>query len=374
MLQRVLIAYSSKPPIIRYLKSAFARAGIDVECVLAEQNTLFDRLVIHPANKWAHNLRILPKSKNLFEDHPLAHKNYRSALLQQAICRFDPDLVLVIRGLGFHSWALKEAKTKFAWWTEKEERVSEALRELHEFDWYFFISSSCVDAAHSAGYANASYLSHTVDSNFFHPIPGINKEIDFCFVGVWSEKRQSYIDAALDITNNAAIYGGKWLKKNWYRSKFRKVIKGKYIDGEPLVELYNKSKIVINISSWGLGEGKYRSGMNMRVFEIPATGSFLLTDGSREMESVVSPGQHVGTFTGLDEFCSQLKYYLSHDSERERIARQGMEQVRTSNSYDRLVSIIIDTYDKASRAACLPSAGNHIVDTKGACPTDIRGS
>ncbi len=154
------------------------------------------------------------------------------------------------------------------------------------------------------------------------------------------------MDAALDITNNAVIYGGIWLKKNWYRPKFRKVIKGKYIDGEPLVELYNKSKIVINISNWGLGEGKNRSGMNMRVFEVPATGSFLLTDESREMDSVVTLGEHVGTFTGLDEFRSKLKYYLSHDPERERIARQGMEQVRVVNSYDRLVSIMIDTYNK----------------------------
>jgi len=370
MLKRILIAYSSTPPLIRFLRPAFERAGIDTECVLAEQNTHFDRLVIHPINKWAHNLRVIPKSKNLFELHPLAHKNYRSTLLQQAIRNFDPDLVLLIRGLGFRDWALKEAKTKFAWWTEKEERVDEALRELHEFDWYFFMSSSCVDTARLAGHANIGYLSHAVDSDFFRPIPGINKELDFCFVGRWSEKRQTYMEAALDITDNAAIYGGNWVKKNWCRPRFRKVIKGKFIDDEPLVELYNKSKIIINVSNWGLGEGKNRTGMNMRVFEAPATGSFLLTDESREMNSVVTPGEHVGTFTGLDEFCSKLKYYLSHDSERERIARQGMEQVRTSNSYDHLVSIIIDTYDEVCRAACFPIAGNPVVDARGACPPD----
>ena len=158
------------------------------------------------------------------------------------------------------------------------------------------------------------------------------------------------MEGALDVTGNGAIYGGKWLKKNWNTPKLRKIIKGTYIDGEPLVELYNKSKIVINVTNWGLGEGKDRSGMTMRIFEIPACGAFLLTDESREMETVVTPGEHVGTFTGLDEFCYKLKYYLSHDSERERIAHQGMEHVRANNSYDRLVSILIDTYDTVRRS------------------------
>ena len=37
----------------------------------------------------------------------------------------------------------------------------------------------------------------------------------------------------------------------------------------------------MNITNWGLGEGAKRSGMTMRVLEVPATGAFLLTDGSQ---------------------------------------------------------------------------------------------
>ena len=58
------------------------------QLTMDDENTLFDRFVIHRANKLAHNLRLLPKSRNLFEDHPKSHINYRSARLRSAIRGF----------------------------------------------------------------------------------------------------------------------------------------------------------------------------------------------------------------------------------------------------------------------------------------------
>jgi spore maturation protein CgeB len=349
MLRRVLIAYTSRPPTIDYLRTAFTRRGIEVEALFADQNTRFDRFIIRRINKLAHNFRVIPKSKNFFEDHPLSHMNFRSAQLRSAITRYDPDLLFLIRGLGFRSWAVAGARTKFSWWVEADERVAEALREVPQFDHYFFINSSSVEVARHAGYSHTSYLAHAVDASVFRPLADVAKDIDFSFVGSWSEKRQRFIDAALDVSENGVVYGPKWYRKTFYDRRFRRIVKGRYVAGEPLVQLYNRSKIIINITEWGAGGGSRRSGMTMRLFEVPATGSFLLTDQSAEVEFALSPGQHVETFSDIDDYRTKMRFYLNNAPARKRIAAQGMQHVRAHCSYDHLVETILAAYEDVQR-------------------------
>ena len=351
MLRRVLIAYTSRPPIIEYLKAAFGRRGIEVRGVYANENTWFDRFVIHRANKLAHNFRIVPKSRNLFEDHPLNHMNYRSRRLREAIAEWDPDLVFLIRGLGFRRSALEGARAKFGWWVEADERVAEALGEAAWYDRYFFINSASVAAAHAAGYRHAAFLPHAVDPQVFRPLPGVAKDLDFCFVGLWSRKRQQYLEAALDVTTNGAVYGPKWFRKTFRDARFRRVVKGRYIGGEPLVRLYNRTKVVVNVTEWGAAGGAQRSGMTMRLFEVPATRTLLLTDSSADIELAIRPGEHVATFRDVDDFREKLHFYLGHAAECERIAAQGFEHVRARCTYDAMAQTLIEAYDGLRRAA-----------------------
>jgi spore maturation protein CgeB len=341
MLRRVLIAYTSRPPIIQYLSAAFARRGIEVRAVFADENTWFDRLVIHHLNKLAHNFRIIPKSKNFFEDRPASHMNFRSARLRDAIAAYDPDLVFHIRGLGFRDWAFDGARRKFAWWVESDERLKEALGEVPWFDHYFFINSASVAAAQRAGYAHASYLPHAVDASVFRPLPKVVKDIDFAFVGLWSERREQFLDAALEVSQNGALYGPKWFMKTFHDRRFRRILKGSYIADEPLVRLYNRAKVVLNITSWGAGGGAARSGLTMRLFEVPATGSFLLTDPSAELGLSLKAGVHVDTFSDVESFKKKLRFYLDYATERQKIAVQGLQHVRAHHSYDCMVDSIL---------------------------------
>lgn len=347
-LRKVLLVYSSKPPIMQYLASAFGRKGISTEMVYADVNHWFDRYIIHPANKMLHNFRIISKDKSVFSGHPLSHKNYRSFNLKKAYRRFNPDLVLIIRGIGFQKDVLNEIRRNtplFCWWIEREERIEEALKEISLFDWYFFINSSCVDAGIQKGFSNVSLLHHSVDPDTFYPMDNIDKEIDICFVGKWSPKRQQVIEALLNVTDNIIIYGRKWVKNNFLKHTIKKCVKGKYIDGSALVKLYNKSRIVLNITNWGFGDGKKRSGMNMRILEVPATGAFLLTDGSRDMEAVATPGKHMAVYESVEDCAMQAKYYLGNASEREAIAKEGCLHVRANYTYSDVVNRIIAAYN-----------------------------
>jgi spore maturation protein CgeB len=340
--RRVLIAYTSRPPTIEYLKAAFARRGIEARGFHADDNTWFDRLVIRRVNKLAHNLRVIPKSRVFFENHPWAHLNYRSRRLRDEIAAYDPDLVLLIRGLGFRRSATDGARTKLGWWVEADERVDEALGEVPWFDGYFLINSSSVEAARQAGLQHVHYLPHAADPSVFRPLPEVRRDIDFSFVGLWSKKRQEYIEAALEVSENGAVYGPKWYAKTFMDARLRRIVKGRYIDGEPLVRLYNRTKVVINVTNWGSGTG--RSGMTMRLFEVPASGSFLLTDHSVEITQVIQPGVHLETFRDLGEFREKLRRYLQGDEERERIAARGRSHVAAHCTYDRTVERICQAY------------------------------
>jgi spore maturation protein CgeB len=346
--RRVLVAYTSRPPTIGYLKAAFARQGIEARGFLADENTRFDRLVIRPVTKLAHNLRFMPKSRKFLEEHPWAHFNYRSRRLREEIAAYDPDLLLLIRGLGFHRAATEKARTAFGWWVEADERLDEALGEVPWFDGYFFINFVGVEAARQAGHPHVHYLPHAADPLVFRPLPGIRRDIDFSFVGVWSKKRQEYMEAALEVSPNGAIYGSKWYAKTFADRRFRRIVKGRYIGGESLVRLYNRTKVVLNVTNWGSGGG--RSGMTMRLFEVPACGSFLLTDHSLEIAQVITPGEHLETFSDLDEFRQKLRRYLALDAERERIAAQGRAHVAAHCTYDRTVARICEVYSELRRA------------------------
>jgi glycosyltransferase involved in cell wall biosynthesis len=326
------------------MSRAFNRLGVEVEVVRADENTWFDRYVIHRINKLAHSFRLLPKSRHLFGEHPLAHRNYRSAKLLAAYQSFQPDLTFLIRGIRFRDDVLTQTRPLFGWWVEHEGRVSEALKERHLFDGYFFMNQSCVKAAFDVGYDHADFLAHAVDPDAFKPIPGASKIYDACFVGNWSPKRQDYLEAALEVTPNIALYGSRWLRKCWNRPAILRAWKGRYIEGDLLNRLYNASRIVLNITNWGKGEGKARSGMNMRVLEVPATGAFLLTDESLELEAFLEPDRHVGTYASREDFAQRLRHFLNNDVLRNSIAEAGCAHVRQRHTYDHVASHIAIKY------------------------------
>ncbi len=92
----------------------------------------------------------------------------------------------------------------------------------------------------------------------------------------------------------------------------------------------------------------------MRLFEVPATGSFLLTDHSLEVAHAMTPGMHIETFSDLGEFQQKLRHYLADAASRERIAAQGHQHVTAHCTYDHTVERICRAYAEL-RAEAQPS-------------------
>jgi len=67
-----------------------------------------------------------------------------------------------------------------------------------------------------------------------------------------------------------------------------------------------------------------------RSFEIPACGAFLLSERTAEMMTMFKEGEEAEYFSSAEEFLDKVRFYIANDSARERIARRGLERVRTS--------------------------------------------
>jgi spore maturation protein CgeB len=331
----VIVVNIPRPPVGQGLAQAFEALGSDPRVFMSHLvNTSFDRYIIHNINHLAHNLRILPKGVNFFEDHPKSHKEYRNRKFLELCQEFQPDLVFLTRGLRFKLEtlaALRELTTVFCWYTESETRFPEIEPELPYYDYTYFFSSLSLERARALGFANTSLLLHALDTSLFHPLD-LPKVYDWCFVGQWHPRRQRYCEGLAQVSKNFAIYGPRWRKKVYRSPEVWWRIKGWEIWGEALNRLYNQTRVAVNISVWGDQPGESH-GVNMRLLEIPATGTCLLTDHMCDAERLLTPGEEFVAAAKLEDMQEQLSALLADNDRRERIARQGYRTASHIRTY-----------------------------------------
>lgn len=96
---------------------------------------------------------------------------------------------------------------------------------------------------------------------------------------------------------------------------------------EELPGVYAVSRINLNLTIPNIG-----SGVPLRVFDILASGGFLMTNDRPELHTLFTPGKDLVIFDGIPDLISQAKFYLEHEQERLAIAHHGRETVRKHHS------------------------------------------
>lgn len=117
------------------------------------------------------------------------------------------------------------------------------------------------------------------------------------------------------------------------RNKIRAAVKSlkipmvtkKIIHGR-LINAINKSKVIVTSNNI------FRS-LSMRYTETLACGGFLLADKPEDLKlQGFVDGKHLVIYKDIPDFKDKLLYYLSHDEERSKIEKQGMDFVRKNHS------------------------------------------
>lgn len=101
-------------------------------------------------------------------------------------------------------------------------------------------------------------------------------------------------------------------------------------------EIFQRSKINLNFTIPNITDG-----IPLRVFDVLSSGGFLLTDCRDALFELFEDGRELVAFHGMSDLLQKTDYYLSHPQERERIARNGMEKVRSLHCYDKRLTEIL---------------------------------
>ena len=106
-----------------------------------------------------------------------------------------------------------------------------------------------------------------------------------------------------------------------------------------VVHIYRHSAINIDINRI------YQSDIiTMRVFDVIASGGFILTEYTPALDDVFDVGVEIATYRTMEELVEKVDYYLAHPQERQKIIDAGRARVLREHTMahraDRMLSEI----------------------------------
>lgn len=107
---------------------------------------------------------------------------------------------------------------------------------------------------------------------------------------------------------------------------------------DELPYFYPHSTINFNCTSMQM-----KGASNQRILDVPATGSFVLTDYREQMENMFDIGTEIICYNNKEEIPDLVKFYLNHDKEREEVIQKGRERVLKCHTWTHRMDEIIRT-------------------------------
>jgi spore maturation protein CgeB len=254
--------------------------------------------------------------------------------------RTRPDYLLVISTYTYPAAVLRRLREELGvkriigWCIEGPTWKRSVAAEAALYDSYFRIY-----AGGDASAAQVPTLSAlTYDPTHYFPIsPRPEKQVDVTFVGRPKPRRVEFLRAILDF--RPLVYGPRWTTEFPEITPF---VGGDQIAGADLNRLYNRCKVVLNISNW---DNEITDCPNLRIVDVPASGSFLLSDYSASAAELFVEGREIEFFRSPGELREKLGFYLANDEARERIARAGYDKARSLQTYLEKMKYLIQASD-----------------------------
>ena len=159
------------------------------------------------------------------------------------------------------------------------------------------------------------YFPNAYPDDLIYPMGEIEKNVDVGFCGNWVNRNH-------------------WI--NHIESSGIEIKKDIRVLGLDMVKAINSYKIHFNRN---IGDD-----INFRTFETLGCNTFLLTNETPGLDELFTIGENIITFKSEGDLIEKIKYYLTHDVEREEITRKGYKHVKSNHTYDKrakqLVKII----------------------------------
>ncbi len=276
----------------------------------------------------------------------------RSALYRTFLSQaksFRPDLVLICKGGSILPETLAKIKqstgamlVNYATDDPLNPRVStrDLIEAIPLYDLYACTKRTIMADVAKAGCPHVVYMPFAYKPTVHFPEPPETVEehrrfdSDVAFIGGCDRDRVPFFRALVKAMPDLklVLYGSFWNRSLSLRPYWRGLALGR-----DFRMALGGTKIAIN-----LVRRTNRDGHVMRSFEIPACGGFMLAERTDEHLELFSEGEEAAYFGSPEEMIDMIRYYLGHESERQRIKDAGRRKVTSGkHAYaDRLIEIV----------------------------------
>lgn len=203
--------------------------------------------------------------------------------------------------------------------------------------------------------ANPIYCQEAANPNVYKPYD-LPLSYDVTFVGQKYGDRPEYIRYLLDHEIDVNVWGPYWQGGGPTIPLWRKVgsrVKrflhgteslfptkipagktGPPLSDDQLIQMYSRSRISLGFSSVADTTIEIKQ-VRLRDFEAPMSGAFYMVEYMEELEEFFHIGKEIVCYYDKKDLADKIKYYLSHEQEREIIRQAGMDRARRDHTWQR---------------------------------------
>lgn len=102
-----------------------------------------------------------------------------------------------------------------------------------------------------------------------------------------------------------------------------------------LPDFYRSTTINFNTTSMQM-----KGALNQRVFDVPASGGFLLTDYRKQLDAAFEMGREVVCYHSVEEIGGLVRHYLANPAARKKIAARARQRIEKEHSYAHRIKTI----------------------------------
>lgn len=206
----------------------------------------------------------------------------------------------------------------------------EYLPVLRKADVCFIWSRRLEARLEDEGARRVVYLPFAWDAEVIpHVRDAVGNGPEVVFVGGWDQHRERWLEPVAE-RFELEIWGPDyWGTRTRPGNPLRDCWRGRALRGREAAEAVAGADIALNV----LREQNLPDGTNMRTFEVPGAGGFLLSTRTSGATEIYPEGEASAYFGSVQELLEKIEYYLKNATERREIARRAHEITARKHRY-----------------------------------------
>jgi len=240
----------------------------------------------------------------------------------------EPDVIRAVKGAG--------AGATMNWFADDHWRFkSFSRRYAPAFDWAVTTDHAAVAKYGALGHHGA-ILSQWACNRYAYGRTDEPIEHDVTFVGMPHGNRREIIGRL-----RSAGYAVECWGRGWPEGR---------LGHKEMVRVFGTSRVNLNLSNsstpsntlrarvgaWvrGVEHRPRPSQIKGRIFEVPGSGGFLLSERLPHLDEYFELGSEIAVFDSEEDLVHQAGYWLEHPEQRTEVAEAGYRRVLAEHTYD----------------------------------------